>query len=51
MTVTAYVYPGANPTTSRYNPSVVEIYSATNKKKIFFSDAVAYYNAGVAAVN
>jgi hypothetical protein len=51
--------PGANPTIVSYNTSVVTIYSAVNSmarfrlKNIFllFKNSLAYYNAGVVAVN
>jgi hypothetical protein len=51
--------PGADPTTSNYNASVVKINSATNSmahsyNKNYFSlikNVLAYYNAGVVAVN
>jgi hypothetical protein len=51
--------PEPNPTTSIYNASIVKIYNATNSlahfgsKNIFlqFKNALAYYNAGVVAVN
>jgi hypothetical protein len=57
-----YVYlgnRGANPTTLIYNASVVNFYNATgslacfeNKNTFFFfENALAYYNAGVVAVN
>jgi hypothetical protein len=50
---------GANPTIAIYNASVVKFYNATGslgrfEKKIFiffFENAIAYYNAGVVAVN
>jgi hypothetical protein len=51
--------PGANPTIASYNANVVNFYNATsrptrfeNKNILFYFDnAVAYYNAGVVAVN
>jgi hypothetical protein len=50
---------GANPTIVIYNASVVNYYNATgslarleNKNILFyFKNALAYYNAGVVAVN
>jgi hypothetical protein len=54
-----FLYSGPNPTTSIYDASVVNIYNATGslarfEKRTFSSvlkNAVAYYNAGVVAVN
>jgi hypothetical protein len=51
--------PGATPTITSYNASAVKIYSATERlehlliKVIFLrcKNALAYYNAGVVAVN
>jgi hypothetical protein len=51
--------PGANPTIASYNANVVKIYSAVNSmahfrlKIIFlrFKNSLAYYNAGLIAVN
>jgi hypothetical protein len=48
------IKPGAHPTTLSYSASAVKIYSATNNIKIRFlcrKNALAYYNAGVVAVN
>jgi hypothetical protein len=53
-----YYRPGANPTTSSYNASVVKIFNATCSlvrseiKKIFSSlkNALAYYSYGVVVV-
>jgi hypothetical protein len=41
-------HPGANPTILSYNASVVNFYNATGSP---FKNALAYYNAGVVAVN
>jgi hypothetical protein len=52
--------PGANPTITSYNASIVNFYNATgslalieNKNILLYfeKNAVAYYNAGVVAVN
>jgi hypothetical protein len=52
------VITGANPTTSIYNASVVNIYNATgslvrfeDKNYSTLKNTIAYYNAGVVAVN
>jgi hypothetical protein len=54
------IHPGSNPTTSIYNASVENFYSAKGSlarfgnKKYFFlllKNALAYYNAGVVPVN
>jgi hypothetical protein len=42
--------PGANPTTLIYNAGVVNFYNATGNLARF-ENALAYYNAGVVAVN
>jgi hypothetical protein len=55
----ARLRPGASPTITSYNASVVKIYNATNsiarfRIKIIFlrcKNALAYCNAGVVAVN
>jgi hypothetical protein len=56
MYLPAQNLPGANPTIANYNASVVSFYNATSSvarlKKIFIEkNALAYYNAGVVAVN
>jgi hypothetical protein len=56
---TASPHPGANPTTSSYNASVVKIYNATSSLLRFeiknilstLKNALAYYSAGVVVVN
>jgi hypothetical protein len=49
---------GANPTTSNYNAGVVKIYNVTNSMQRHYNNTflrrkntLAYYNAGVVAVN
>jgi hypothetical protein len=51
--------PGPNSTTSIYNARIVNFYNATGslarfesyKKLLFLKNVLAYYNAGVVAVN
>jgi hypothetical protein len=51
------IHPGANPTIASYNASVVNFYNATGSLARFelllttFKNGLAYYNAGVVAVN
>jgi hypothetical protein len=53
----AKIESGANPTIASYNASVVKFYNATGslarfeKKNSSLKNAVAYYSAGVVAVN